>query len=166
MVRFGEIDDLDDSPTKWELLTMLLLLLLLLSLVFFFINCHRPYIWIKDLFRGTNNNVWINISKLIMLELKTWLNDYTCVFQADCRGGRGGVGHLDHVWSYDVREVVSSIPDRGNNSRMSFSSDPGDWNGFPSSEHAFPAKFWIYWEHCPRGEALIIGRLRLFSRRL
>ena len=25
-----------------------------------------------------------------------------------------GVGHLDHVWSYNVREVVSSIPDRGN----------------------------------------------------
>ena len=25
-----------------------------------------------------------------------------------------GVGHLDHVWSYGVREVVSSIPDRGN----------------------------------------------------
>ena len=24
------------------------------------------------------------------------------------------VGHLDHVWSYGVREVVSSIPDRGN----------------------------------------------------
>ena len=25
-----------------------------------------------------------------------------------------GVGHLDHVRSYGVREVVSSIPDRGN----------------------------------------------------
>ena len=25
-----------------------------------------------------------------------------------------GVGHLDHDWSYGVREVVSSIPDRGN----------------------------------------------------
>ena len=25
-----------------------------------------------------------------------------------------GVGHLAHVWSYGVREVVSSIPDRGN----------------------------------------------------
>ena len=25
-----------------------------------------------------------------------------------------GVGHLDHVWSYGVRKVVSSIPDRGN----------------------------------------------------
>ena len=24
------------------------------------------------------------------------------------------MGHLDHVWSYGVREVVSSIPDRGN----------------------------------------------------
>ena len=33
-----------------------------------------------------------------------------------CRRGRvgKGVGHLDHVWSYGVREVVSSIPDRGN----------------------------------------------------
>ena len=31
-------------------------------------------------------------------------------------GGRvvKGVGHLDHVWSYGVREVVSSITDRGN----------------------------------------------------
>ena len=27
---------------------------------------------------------------------------------------KGVVGHLDHVWSYGVREVVSSIPDRGN----------------------------------------------------
>ena len=25
-----------------------------------------------------------------------------------------GMGHLDHVWSYSVREIVSSIPDRGN----------------------------------------------------
>ena len=25
-----------------------------------------------------------------------------------------GLGHLDHVRSYGVREVVSSIPDRGN----------------------------------------------------
>ena len=25
-----------------------------------------------------------------------------------------GVGHLDHVRSYGVREVVSSIPDQGN----------------------------------------------------
>ena len=25
-----------------------------------------------------------------------------------------GVGHLDHVRSYGVREVMSSIPDRGN----------------------------------------------------
>ena len=44
-----------------------------------------------------------------------------------------GVGHLDHVRSYGVREVVSSIPDRGNIvgiCRMSFSSDPGDWYGF------------------------------------
>ena len=33
-----------------------------------------------------------------------------------CLRGRvvKGVGHLDHVWSYGVREVVSSIPDRGN----------------------------------------------------
>ena len=26
-----------------------------------------------------------------------------------------------------------------------------------SSEHAFPSKFWIYLEHCPRGEAIITG---------
>ena len=25
-----------------------------------------------------------------------------------------GMGHLDHVWSYGVRKVVSLIPDRGN----------------------------------------------------
>ena len=25
-----------------------------------------------------------------------------------------GLGHLDHVWNYGLREVVSSIPDRGN----------------------------------------------------
>ena len=25
-----------------------------------------------------------------------------------------GVGHLDNVWSYGVRKVVRSIPDRGN----------------------------------------------------
>ena len=41
------------------------------------------------------------------------------------------VAHLDHVRSYGVREVVSLIPDRpGQYSRMSFSSDPGDWYGF------------------------------------
>ena len=32
-----------------------------------------------------------------------------------------------------------------------------------SSEHAFPSKFWIYLEHCPRGEAVITGHLRLSS---
>ena len=34
-----------------------------------------------------------------------------------------------------------------------------------SSENAFPSKFWIYLEHCPRGEAVIIGHLRLSSMR-
>ena len=49
-----------------------------------------------------------------------------------CAAGRvvKGVGHLDHVGSYGVREVVSSIPGPGQYSRMSFSSDPGDWYGF------------------------------------
>ena len=52
-----------------------------------------------------------------------------------------GVGHLDHVRSYGVREVVSSIPDRGNKySRMSFSSDQVTGT-VSSSEHAFPTKF-------------------------
>ena len=31
-----------------------------------------------------------------------------------------GVGHLAHVWSYGVRKVVSSIPDRGNIVRWVF----------------------------------------------
>ena len=41
------------------------------------------------------------------INLKSW---------SICRRGRvgKGVGHLDHVWSYGVRKVVSSIPDRGN----------------------------------------------------
>ena len=40
-----------------------------------------------------------------------------------------------------VREVVSSIPDRGNTySRMSFSSDL-ETGTVSSSEHAFPSKF-------------------------
>ena len=34
-----------------------------------------------------------------------------------------------------------------------------------SSENAFPSKFLIYLEHCPRGEAVIIGHLRLSSMR-
>ena len=34
-----------------------------------------------------------------------------------------------------------------------------------SSEHAFPSKFWIYLEYCPRGEAVITGHLRLSSMR-
>ena len=56
--------------------------------------------------------------------------DYAKAF--DCGRVVKAVGHLDHVRSYGVREVVSSIPDRGNIhcSRMSFSSDPGDWYGF------------------------------------
>ena len=46
---------------------------------------------------------------------------------------------------------------------MSFFIRPGDWNGFPSTEYAFPSKFEIYLEHCPRGEAFIISHLRLSS---
>ena len=51
----------------------------------------------------------------------------------DRRRGRvgRGVGHLDHVLSYGVREVVSSIPDRDNNSRMNFSSDQVTGTVFP-----------------------------------
>ena len=48
--------------------------------------------------------------------------------------------------------------------RMSFSSDQVTAT-VSSSEHAFPSKFWIYFEHCPRGEAVIIGHLRLSSMR-
>ena len=74
-----------------------------------------------------------------------------------------GVGHLDHVWSYGVREVVSSIPDRGNIVGWVFHPDQVTGKVF-SSEYAFPSKFWIYLEHCNRGEAVITGHLRLSSR--
>ena len=47
-------------------------------------------------------------------------------------------------------------------SRMSFSSDQVTGKVF-SSEHAFPSKFLIYLEHCPRGEAVITGHLRFSS---
>ena len=50
-----------------------------------------------------------------------------------------GVGHLDHVRSYGVREVVSSIPDRGNIVGWVF--HPTQVTGtVSSSEHAFPSK--------------------------
>ena len=75
-----------------------------------------------------------------------------------------GVGHLDHGWSYGVREVVSSIPDRGNIVGWVFHPDQVTGKVF-SSEHAFPSKFWIYLEHCPRGEAVITGHLHLSSMR-
>ena len=75
-----------------------------------------------------------------------------------------GMGHLDHVWSYGVREVVSSIPDRGNIVGWVF--HPTQVTGtVSSSEHAFPSKFWFHLENCPRGEAVIIGHLRLSSVR-
>ncbi len=74
-----------------------------------------------------------------------------------------GVGHLGHVWSYGVREVVSSIPDRGNIVGWLFSSDQVTGKVF-SSEHAFPSKYWIYLDHCPRGEAVITGHLRVSFR--
>ena len=73
-----------------------------------------------------------------------------------------GMGHLDHVWSYGVREVVSSIPDRGNIVGWVFHPNQVTGKVF-SSEHAFPSKFWIYLEPCPRGEAVITGHLRLSS---
>ena len=63
-----------------------------------------------------------------------------------------------------VREVVSSIPDRGNIVGWVFHPDQVTGKVF-SSEHAFPSKFWIYLEHCPRGEAVITGHLRLSSMR-
>ena len=83
---------------------------------------------------------------------------YQCVWIQLIIYNRGrvvkGVGHLDHVWSYGVREVVSSIPDRGNIVGWVF--HPTQVTGtVSSSEHAFPSKFWIYLEHCPRGEAVI-----------
>ena len=44
-------------------------------------------------------------------------------------------------------------PRPGHYSRMSFFIRPGSWHGFPAYEYAFPFKFKIYLEHCPRGEA-------------
>ena len=71
---------------------------------------------------------------------------------------------LTMVWSYGVREVVSSIPDRGNIVRMMFYLTR--WLvRFSHLKHAFPSKFWIYLEHCPRGEAVITGHLCLSSMR-
>ena len=55
-------------------------------------------------------------------------------------------------------------PRPGQYSRMSVSSDQETGTVF-SSEHAFPSKFWIYLEHCPRGEAVSIGHLHLSSMR-
>ena len=75
-----------------------------------------------------------------------------------------GVGHLDHAWRYGVREVASSIPDRGNIVGRVFHPDQVTGKVF-SYEHAFPSKFWIYLEHCPPGEAVITGHLRLSSMR-
>ena len=52
----------------------------------------------------------LNIQNQIVTNTTGWQQ------QINRRRGRvvKGVGHLDHVWSYGVREVVSSIPDRGN----------------------------------------------------
>ena len=55
-------------------------------------------------------------------------------------------------------------PRPGQYSMMSFSSDQ-DTGTVSSSEHAFPSNFGIYLENRPRGEALIIGHLRLSSMR-
>ena len=50
------------------------------------------------------------------------------------------MGHLDHVSSYGVREVVSSIPKRGNIVGCIFHPDQVTGKVF-LSEHAFPSKF-------------------------
>ena len=52
----------------------------------------------------------------------------------------------------------------GQYSRMSFSPDQVTGKVF-SSEHAFPSKFLIYLEHCPRVEAVIADHLGLSSMR-
>ena len=75
-----------------------------------------------------------------------------------------GVGHLDHVLKLRSAEGREFNPRPGQYSRMSFSSNQVTGTVF-SSEHAFPSKFWIYLEHCPRGEAIITGHLRLSSMR-
>ena len=126
--------------------------------------------------------VYLHISfRPILLDLqmkKWWMHIYRgCInctlrqfigLRLDRRRGRvvKGLGHLDHVWSYGVREVVSSIPDRGNIAGWVF--HPTRWLvRFPhlNIQHAFPSKFWIYLDHCPRGEAVITGHLRLSSMR-
>ena len=75
--------------------------------------------------------------------LRAW--DTLIMFEATVSGGR----------EFNARP--------GQYSRMSF--HPTMTGMFSSSEHAFPSKFWIYLEHCPRGEAVIIGHLRLSSMR-
>ena len=79
-----------------------------------------------------------------------------------------GVGHLAHVWSYSAREVVSSNPDRGNIVGWVF--HPTRWLArFSLIDYAFPSKFRIYLEHCPRGErpsALLIYEVASHVKKL
>ena len=58
-----------------------------------------------------------------------------------------GVGYIDHVCSYGVRKVVSSNPDRGNYSRMSFSSGQATGTVLPHLNMPFPpnSEFILEW---------------------
>ena len=58
---------------------------------------------------------------------------------------------------------MSSIPGRGNNSRMSFSSDQVSGTVFPHLNMPSFQILKMYLDHCPRGEALIISHLRFSS---
>ena len=61
---------------------------------------------------------------------------------------------------------MSSIPDRGDiYSRMSFSSDQATGTVFSHLKMPFVPYSEFCLEHCPRGEAIIIGHLRLSSTR-
>ena len=167
----------------------------MVHLTFFLVCALRPfrqykqYFEIPSLLLAFSWHLWSLLPIIFHLHLALSVSSLACVFsscfQPSCLSfllvyhsthciffspyrlrGRvvKGMGHIDHVWSYGVREVVSSIPDRGNIVWWVFHPDQATGKVF-SSEHAFPSKFWIYLEHCPRGEAVITGHLRLSSMR-
>ena len=58
----------------------------------------------------SESNIFLAVSILLYISVSTSL-----LLFVECRGRVvKGMGHFDHVWSCGVREVVSSIPDRGN----------------------------------------------------
>ena len=57
-----------------------------------------------------------NVLECVSTMTRMFCSKHAGLLDGRCLRGRvgKGVGHLDHVRSYGVREVVSSIPDRGN----------------------------------------------------